>query len=42
MMRFRMDIIATIFERLKLEKQYLHLFVPDDRFNRKVVSFQAK
>jgi len=28
-------------ERLKLEKQYLHLFVPDDRFNRKVVSFQA-
>jgi DNA modification methylase len=28
-------------ERLLLEQKYLNLFVPDDRFNRKVVSFQA-
>lgn len=28
-------------ERLALEQRYLHLFTEDDRFNRKVVSFQA-
>ena len=27
--------------RLNLEHSYKHLFVNDDRFNRKVVSFQA-
>lgn len=28
-------------ERLALENRYLPLFIPDDRFNRKIVSFQA-
>src|SRR5919108_4947245 len=33
--------VCTDSERLGLEHRYEHLFVSDDRFNRKVVSFQA-
>ena len=38
---FSHEHVCEDVERLKLEKKYFHLFIPDDRFNRKVVSFQA-
>jgi DNA modification methylase len=38
---FSHEQVCTDVERLLLERRYEALFVPDDRFNRKVVSFQA-
>lgn len=38
---FSHDNVCIDKERLALEDRYIQIFVPDDRFNRKVVSFQA-
>ena len=38
---FSFEHVCDDKERLALENRYLHIFTPDDRFNRKVVSFQA-